>query len=103
MKKIYKVLPFLMLLPSAVYAQTPPRLDNGTIQGMVDRILSYLFPIAGLISVIFVIIGGYMWMTSGGDPARVKQAQGTLTWALLGLGFVLLSVAILEVVTKFIS
>jgi type IV secretory pathway VirB2 component (pilin) len=103
MKKIYKVLPFLMLLPSAVYAQTPPRLDNGTIQAMVDRVLSYLFPIAGVISVIFVIIGGYMWMTSGGDPARVKQAQGTLTWALLGLGFVLLSVAILEIVTKFIS
>ena len=103
MKKIYKVLPFLMLLPSAVYAQTPPRLDNGTIQGTVDRNLSYLFPIAGLIPVIFVLIGGYMWMTSGGDPARVKQAQGTLTWALLGLGFVLLSVAILEVVTKFIS
>jgi hypothetical protein len=30
-------------------------------------------------------------MTSAGNPDKVKQAQGTLTWAILGLGLILLA------------
>ena len=103
MKKLFTILPALLFLPTAVYAQTPPRIDDGAIANLVNKVLGYLFPIAGIICIIFVIMGGYMWMISAGDPARVKKAQGTLTWALLGLGFVLLSVAVLQVITKFLS
>jgi hypothetical protein len=29
-----------------------------------------------LIAFVFIVMGGYMWIVSGGDPSRVKQAQG---------------------------
>ena len=104
MKKLSKILPVLFLIPTSVYAQAdPPRIDDGAIANLVDTVLSYLFPVAGLICIIFVIIGGYMWMVSGGDPSRVKKAQGTLTWALLGLVFVLVAVGIIQLITKFIG
>ena len=104
MKNLFKILPAMLLMPSAVYAQAaPPRIDDGAIANLVDTVLGYLFPVAGLICIIFVVIGGYMWMVSGGDPARVKKAQGTLTWALLGLVFVLVAVAIIQVITRFLG
>jgi hypothetical protein len=102
MKNLSKILPFVFLFPTAAYAADPPTLD-GAIGPLVDTVLSYLFPIAGIICIIYVVIGGYMWMISAGDPARVKKAQGTLTWALLGLAFVLVAVGIIQVITKFIG
>jgi hypothetical protein len=44
-----------------------------------------------------------MWIVSGGDPSRVKQAQGTLTWAILGLVIVLVIFGILRIVINFLS
>jgi len=67
----------------------PPTIEN--LITSIDGVLEYLVPVAALVAVVFIIIGGYMWMTSAGNPDRVKQAQGTLTWAVIGLIFVLLT------------
>lgn len=80
---------------------TPPKLIEMT--GILDNVTKYIFPIAGLICVIFVVYGGYMWMMSAGDPARVKQAQGTLTWAIIGLVFLLVVFAILRALVSFVT
>jgi len=75
----------------------------GELFGILDNVFQYIFPLAGLICVVFIIIGGYMWMSAAGDPSRVKTAQDTLTWAIIGLVVVLLAVAIIEVIVRFIS
>ena len=38
------------------------------------------------------------WIASAGDPSKIKQAQGTLTWAIIGLVFVLVSVLVVRTV-----
>lgn len=105
MKKILKSISPLsiFLFVSPIYAQEPPKLTDGSIRSMVDNALDYLFPIAGLICLVFVIQGGYMWIISAGDPARVKQAQGTLTWAILGFIFVMVILGLLRALIKFVS
>ena len=67
-----------------------------------DNILEFIFPFAIILAVAFVIIGGYMWMSSAGNPEKVKQAQGTLTWAILGLVFVLLVRLLLGTLVDYI-
>lgn len=75
-------------MPAAVFAQAPPRLDNGNFVQILNTILiQYGFPIATLVAFIMVLVGGYMWMTSGGDAQKVQTAQGTLTWSVIGLVF----------------
>ena len=105
LKNIYFIFPLLLAFP--VYADPPSRLggEGGglSISTLVNTLLDYLFPIAGLIALIFIIQGGYMWIVSAGDPARVKQAQGTLTWAVIGLIFILIIFSVLRVVLKFMS
>ncbi|KKP77644.1 MAG: hypothetical protein UR73_C0015G0007 [candidate division WS6 bacterium GW2011_GWF1_35_23] len=82
----------------------PPKLSALFAEsGILDRIFAIIFPLAGLICVVFIIIAGYMWMSAAGDPSKIKTAQGTLTWAIIGLVVVLLTVAILQVIIKFIS
>ena len=60
------------------------------IASILDGVMDIVFPVAGVVCLVFIIIGGYMWIASAGDPAKVKQAQGTLTWAIIGLVFVLI-------------
>lgn len=96
----------MLLLASPVFADdAPAKLTGGdfSIGSVLDRIMNLIFPVAGLVCVVFIIIGGYMWIVSAGDPSKVKQAQSTLTWAIIGLVFVLIAVAIIKVITTFVT
>jgi hypothetical protein len=79
----------------------PPRIEK--IFTGLDNVFDAVFPFALLVAVLFFIIGGYLWMTSSGDPEKVKRAQGTLTWAILGLIFVLLVSTILDGIIEYIG
>ena len=108
MKKLFKNLLFLfpILLALPVYAEDgPPTLTGGDISlgSIAETVITYLFPLAGLLAVIFIIQGGYMWIISAGDPSKVKQAQGTLTWAVIGLIVILVIFSVLQAILKFMS
>ncbi|MDD2270426.1 MAG: hypothetical protein PHG60_02515 [Candidatus Dojkabacteria bacterium] len=78
----------------------PARIEEAFIG--LDRVLQYLFPFGVILALAFVIIGGYMWMSSAGNPDKIKQAQGTLTWAIIGLVFVLISGLLLKTLIDYI-
>ncbi len=88
------------LLPKKVFA-APPRLDE--IGGILDSVLQLILPIGGLLAVIMIVYGGYMWMLSSGDPGKLKQAQGTLTWAIFGLIFLAIFRTVLKSILDFIG
>ncbi len=83
-------------LSTPVFAQEPPRL--AVLAKAIDEVMGYIFPAGVLIAVIMMIVGGYMWIISGGDPARKQQAQGTLTWAVIGLVLLFLVYGILKAI-----
>jgi type IV secretory pathway VirB2 component (pilin) len=60
-----------------------------TIEGVLGNIMSYLQGIAGAIAVIFIIIGGIMYMVSGGSKEGTERAKKTLIFAIVGLAIVL--------------
>jgi len=78
----------------------PPTLLE--IDTIIDNAIRLIFPLAGLVCVVFIIMGGYTWIASAGDPSKVKQAQSTLTWAIIGLVFVLIAALIVTTVTDFV-
>lgn len=77
----------------------PPKIEEAF--GGFDKVVSYLMPFAVLLSIIFIIMGGYMWMTSAGNPDKVKQAQATLTWAIIGLIFVLIAGLLIRILIDY--
>ncbi len=66
-------------------------------------ILGILMPIAGLVSVIFVIVGGFTFITSAGQPDKAKNARGTILNALIGLVIAMSAAVIVNIVAKALT
>lgn len=49
------------------------------------NILSLAMIAGALVCFIMLVVGGFRFMTSGGDPKKTAAAGGTLTYAVLGL------------------
>ncbi|GEM_PF-1036005 len=77
----------------------PPTLDGLWV--IVANAFNLFFSLIGIVAAAMFVYGAYMWMFSMGNPENIKKAQGTLTWAVIGLVFYaimrLLLVTILDV------
>lgn len=104
-----KFIRYIYLLCITFFALTrsvnsaPPDITGQTISSWISMALNSLTPIILIASVAMIIFGGYMYMASAGDPQKAKQAQGTITWAVIGLVFFLLIRVILGTVFQIIS
>lgn len=64
----------------------------------VRNILYAIIGVAGLVAVIFVIVGGVSYMTSQGDPGKLQKAKNTILYAVIGLIICALAFAIVSFV-----
>jgi len=66
-----------------------------TLENVIDqRILvaiNFFVLFSALVAVVLIIVSGYGFMTSAGEPEKVKKAQGTLTAAIIGMIIVFLA------------
>lgn len=58
-------------------------------ENIFSTILSLATTAAGLVCFLMLIIGGFKYLTSGGDPKQAASARGTLTWAVAGLAIII--------------
>lgn len=65
---------------------------------IINKGLAYAIIIAGLLSVIFIFIGGISFILSGGEEGKIKQAVSTIRYAIIGLIVTVLSVVIVGTV-----
>jgi len=61
-----------------------------TIQDIIGIILGFL----GLIAVVIILIGGFMWMTAGGSDEKVKKGRQFIINGIIGLIIILSAYAI---------
>jgi len=66
------------------------------IGDIVSSLLSYIFPIAGLLTFIYLIYGGFHLMTAQGDENGVKEAKAKITNALIGFLVIFLAYWIVQ-------
>lgn len=52
------------------------------------------YAVSGVIATAFIIYGGFMYLTSSGDPSKVRKGRQTLIYSIIGLLVVLLAWAI---------
>ena len=71
---------------------------SATPQGFITSIFSLVLAIAGFGAIILIIYSGYLFMTSGGDKEKIAGARETITSAIVGLLFIILSFIILEII-----
>ncbi len=59
-------------------------LDEAVV-GLINVALGFL----GLIAVIIILIGGFKWMTAGGNEDKVGEARKTIFAGIIGLAIIL--------------
>ncbi len=62
------------------------------------NVVRTLLGLAGLGFFILLLVGGFKYITAGGDPKAIDSAQKTLTYAVIGLVVILLSFLILVLI-----
>jgi hypothetical protein len=72
---------------SGCLAGDPNELDvpNVTASKIATGVINTLSMVAGVLSVIFLVIGGLRYITSSGNAQRVESAKQTLIYAVIGL------------------
>lgn len=70
---------------------------NGNI---VQVVLSIIFGIAGALAFLYLVIGGFQYITSQGDPQRVAKAKNAVLYALIGLALAIVAQSIVALVVN---
>lgn len=98
MRILLLLLAELTLFTAPVYAQSSPPATISDIVKVLENITRLLAPAAGIAFFIMLLVGGYKFITSGGDPKAVGSARSTLTYAVIGIILVVASWLILKLI-----
>ena len=58
--------------------------------------------IVGSITLLMLVWGGFQWLTSAGNPEKVKKGSQTMIWAAIGAFLVLTSYLIMSTFTDYL-
>ena len=66
-------------------------------------VINILLALASTVAVVFIILGGYRYITSVGNPEEEKNAKRMIWFAVIGLVIVILSFALVNFVDRLIT
>lgn len=106
----------LWLVPAIALAQTitPTTLgiEYGTVTGLGTRdvretvaaIINVALGLLGIVAVVIIVAGGFMWMTAAGNEEKVDTARKMIFQGIIGLAIILSAYAIARfVIDKLVS
>ncbi len=77
--------------------------DNLSINGIIIKVINWILAIVLAVDVLMIIIGGFLYVTAGGDDGRAKKGRATVMNAIIGLVIIIMAYVIANVVANFFS
>lgn len=78
-------------------------LGSADLKTTVINILKWVLGALTLVALVYLIYGGFLWLTAAGDERRIEKAKQVILQALIGMVIVLLAWAIVIFVAGGIS
>jgi hypothetical protein len=72
-------------------------------QASLSNILSVVFAITASLAVLMIVIGGFRYIVSHGDPNGVSQAKKAILYSLIGLAVSLAAFSIVRFVIRGVA
>jgi hypothetical protein len=101
------VLVFAFALAPVAFAQFQTPSCGGTglpcetnLTSFIMRIINIALIVAGLIAVLFLIIGGFRYITSAGNEEVAENAKKIIINAIIGIVIIILSFVIVRVISN---
>lgn len=76
---------------------------NTSVTGLIATAINILSWIVGVAAVIMLLVGGFRYVTSGGDANSISAAKNTILYAIIGLVVAALAQALVRFVLRRIS
>lgn len=94
-----------MLLQNVINGSGLPNVDNtpSTIEQFVVVGVNVMLGVGFSISIITAAYSAVLFVTSGGDPDRVKTAYRAAMWSIIALGVTIAAVAFKNIVFNLIG
>jgi hypothetical protein len=80
------------ILPTQV--GTDLGLPEQDVRVTIARIIRIAMGMLGIIAVVIILIGGFTWMTAGGNDEKIAEAKKWIFSGIIGLAIILSSYAI---------
>lgn len=77
--------------------------ENSTIGDVFVYVIKIALAIAFAVAVVFVIYGGYLYITSGGNEEQATTGRRTVTYAVIGIIIIILSFVIISVIANTVQ
>ena len=96
------LLSFLNLnIAQAIEIRNP--LSYDTLEDLIKAIATFLRNLAIVVTPIIIILAGYYFVTSMGEPAKIILAKKMVLYAMIGLGIILVSESIIVLIKEVIG
>jgi len=70
----------------------------------IAHIIKVAMGLLGIVAVVIILIGGFTWMTAGGNTEKVDQAKSWIFAGIIGLAIILSAYAIASfVITQLVT
>jgi len=76
----------------------PPSFRTGNLTQLIGDVISTALLLAGVVAVIYLIIGGYQYITSSGNAEQAQTGRTTVLNAIIGLIIIFAA----YVITRFV-
>ena len=78
----------------------PQPTEENALPTIVINLINLVLGFLALIAIVIVLIGGFEWMTAGGNDDKVKTAQNRLKYGLIGLVIIFVAYGLVTFVLK---
>jgi hypothetical protein len=92
-----------LLLPDPRTHICVPPVERRNAADIITRIINYLLLFAAMIAILFIILGGYKYITSQGNAESAKNGRATVLNAVIGLAIIILAYVIVSVVNNTLA
>lgn len=86
--------------PNACTGTADTGANGNSVGALARKIVNFMSILVGVVAVIMIIVGGFKYITSGGDSNKISSAKNTIIYALIGLIIVALSQFIVQFILK---
>lgn len=73
------------------------------VNSLIKTVIQWMLGIAFGIAVLFLIIGGFWYITSGGNEETAEKGKNTVVNALIGIVIIVLAFVIVSVVANLVG
>ncbi len=79
-----------------VITETKAKLDFKipSLAFLIGYFIKFFFIVSGLIAFIYLLLGAFAWITSGGDKEAINKAQQKIQAAVIGLVMIVVVLAV---------